>query len=111
MNTINIFCLDNSELKEYDSIDRGYRSDIYVSTNNEFYNLNIYDIVRLQQDFEAEVQSNGFFGIEPNLIIVKNVDIATIKHTINRLYKQKYFDKIKPLLKDDVASLRLIDIT
>ena len=80
MSKLSIFYLDNSELKESDSIDRGYRSDIYICINNMFYNLNVYDIVRLKQDFETEYQSYGFFNIEPNVIIVNNVNTEAIKH-------------------------------
>ena len=70
MSKINIFCLDNSEFMECDSIDRGYRSDIYVSVNSNLYNLNIYDIVRLKQDFVTEVELYDFFGIEPSFGVV-----------------------------------------
>jgi hypothetical protein len=68
---VKIYCEDNSELAELEASDRGYRSDIYVKTNTYIYHLHVYYIVRLQQDFETEFELHGYFGIDPNVILVK----------------------------------------
>jgi hypothetical protein len=96
--------LDNSELAEFEASSRGYRGDIYVNIGGNYYNLAIYDIVRLQQDFEAEIQSYDFFSIEPNLIIVEEVTIVNIKKTIEKISRQKYFEKIKPIEKSEMKA-------
>ncbi|NOU15926.1 MAG: hypothetical protein HOO91_00005 [Bacteroidales bacterium] len=107
MEELIIYCLDDSELMEFNSINRGFRSDIYVEINDNVFQLIVYDIVRLCQDFESELNDQGFFAVDPNLIIVKEVAVDIIKQTIDKLHKQKYFDKIKPLSRDEIEKLTL----
>ena len=94
MDNIKVLCIDNSELAEFEAINRGYRDDIYVKVSDRYYHLNIYDIIRLQQDFESELEYYGVFSSDPNLVIVKEVNIEEIKKLVNHLYKQKYFEQI-----------------
>ncbi len=110
MNDVNIFCLDNNEFKEIDSINRGYREDIYVKFGDDYFNLNFYDIVRLKQDFETEIEHYGVFSIEPNTIILTEVNKHEIRSNIENLIKQKYFDEIKPLSKEKLKNLKLISL-
>ncbi len=107
MNKIEIFCVDNNEFKEIDSIDRGYRGDIYVRFKDEYFNLNFYDITRLKQDFETEIEHYGVFSPDPNIIIVNKVNKNEIKKSIENLVKQKYFYEIKPLSAEKLKSLKL----
>lgn len=107
MNSINVFCLDNSELANHEAIDKGYREDIYVRVSDKYYHLNIYDIVRLQQDFESELEDYGVFASDPNLVIIKEVNRKEIKKLANHLYKQRYFEQIRPMEDIDVQSLNL----
>ena len=102
-----IYCLDNSEYATHDALSRGHRSDIYVKVNENFYRLNIYDMVRLTQDFETEIEEYGFYSIEPNLVIVNEVSNEEIKKVLPGLYKQKYFEEIKNILlaKEDIEAL------
>jgi len=94
VDNIKVLCIDNSELAEFEAINRGYRDDIYVKVSDRYYHLNIYDIIRLQQDFESELEYYGVFSSDPNLVIVKEVNIEEIKKLVNHLYKQKYFEQI-----------------
>lgn len=110
MVTIQIYCLDNSELADFEAINRGYRKDIYVKVSDRYYHLNIYDIVRLQQDFESELEDYGAFSPDPNLVIVKEVNHMEIKKLANHLYKQKYFEEIKPVENSKIQQLELITI-
>lgn len=103
MNYIEIFCLDNSELFKYESLNRGFRNDIYVKTNNSFYNITIYDIIRLQQDFEAWESGYGFFNIAPNIVIVKEVTFQNIRLTLEKLHLCNYFQNIKPITDHDIV--------
>lgn len=82
MNELEIFCSDISELKEFNSVNRGYRSDIFVKIGSNFFRLHVYDITRLKQDFDSEISIYGYFGIEPNIILVSEVSIVNIKQTI-----------------------------
>lgn len=76
---------------------RGYRSYIFVKIMSELYHITAYDIVRLRQDMETELEYQGFFPIEPNIILVREVTKEEILTTIKGLYENKYFDYIKPL--------------
>ena len=103
-----VFCIDNSELASFEAENKGYRGDIYVRLfNDKIYKLNVYDITRFKQDFEVEFQEYGFYSIEPNLIIVNEVTKSEIIKTIEGLYRQKYFDDIKPIDSTDVQQLSL----
>lgn len=104
------FCVDSSKLYELDAKDRGYRSDIYVEIDNAFFHLHVYDIVRLKQDFETEIEYHNFFRIEPNIVIVQEVTWRNIKLTIEKLFKGKYFDNIKPIYKDLLKELKLFNV-
>lgn len=86
---------------------KGYRSDVYVKTNDKFYKLFIYSVFRLNQDFEDEMNANGYYFVDPNLILVNNVCKKEIIYTIGKLYSGKYFDQIKPI--DDIPD-KLIEI-
>ena len=105
MSNLEIFCLDKSELKEFDSINRGYRGDIYIKEGNDYYNLNFYDIVRLKQDFEQEIKYYGIFSPDPNIIIVNEVNEGEIKSAIKNLNKIKYFDQIKAISENEISEL------
>ncbi len=96
MEQFKIYFLYDTELSEYEAIQKGYRVDVFVKVNNQYFNLRVYDIIRLQQEFESEVANRGFYAIEPNLVLVTEVNKAEIVNTIKNLYKQKYFDEIKP---------------
>lgn len=97
-----IYFGEKNELAEFEAINRGYRSDIFALVNEEIYRLHVYDIIRLKQDFESEVEDYGFFSVEPNLIIVKEVSLENIRQTIERLFYQKFFEKLKPENKNEV---------
>lgn len=65
-------------------------------------------MLRLQQEFQFEVSSQGYYIVEPNLVIVREVNKREIIFTLQNLYKQKYFEEIKPL--DSINTDELIEI-
>ncbi|MCS3557534.1 MULTISPECIES: hypothetical protein [unclassified Sphingobacterium] len=97
MNNYKIFCLDNSELAQYEAYSKGYRSDIYVLLNGEYYHLYFCNIIRLRQDFDCEFKDYGYFSVEPNLILVKEVKLDFIEKTVQMLISDSYFDRIRPV--------------
>lgn len=105
MSELNIYFSDDSELAEYEALSRGYRTDVYVKIDSNIYNLKIYAMVRLQQDFESEIQSYGFYASEPNLILVKEANKEEVIETIKKLYEQKYFEEIKPVEHIEINQL------
>ncbi|WP_374018185.1 hypothetical protein ABU162_29860 [Paenibacillus thiaminolyticus] len=105
MENFKVLFLENTELAEYEAINKGYRNDIYVKISNMVYNIRAYDLVRLQQDFESELEEYGYFSIEPNLVLVKEVSKEYIYLTIKELFKQKYFEDLKPIEEPSVGNL------
>lgn len=109
MEKINIYFLYDTELSEFEAIEKGYRLDVFVKIGNDYFNLRVFDIVRLQQEFESEVENEGYFAVEPNLILVKEVNKKEIINTIKSLYKQKYFEEIKSVSNINISELVLVN--
>lgn len=97
MNNLNIYFSDDSELAEYEAINKGYRMDVYVKIDKDIYNLHVYTLIRLQQDFEEEYTVEGFFSTEPNLVLVKDSNKMDILNTLNKLLTQGFYEKLKPM--------------
>lgn len=108
---VKIYCIDNSELADFEASSRGYRSDVYVkTTSNQLYQLHVYDLVRLQQDFETEIELHGYFGIEPNVILVKEVTFSNIKLTVEKLIGLRFFEYLKPIQPNEIDKIELTEI-
>lgn len=108
MEEIEVYFSDDSDLAEFEATQKGYRVDVYVKVENSYYNVRVYDLIRLKQDFDDEVESEGYYLIEPNLILVKEVNRKEIKFTVYKLYKQRYFDNLKPLEYIDISDLKRV---
>ncbi|WP_289136322.1 hypothetical protein [uncultured Brevibacillus sp.] len=105
MDQIQIYITDDSERSEFEAESRGCRFDVYVKSNNELFSIKIYDLVRLTQDFESEIASNGFYCIDPNVVLVPSVTNTHIRTTLMSLADQKYFSQIKSLCASDAETL------
>ena len=95
-NNAEVYFGADDELSEYESVSRGWRQDVYVFADNEWFQLNVYEPVRLVQDFETEVETIGYYQIDSNMILVVSADKETIVSTILSLYSCGYFQEIKP---------------
>ena len=89
---IEIIFEDESELAEYEAINRGCRNDVIIKIDDKKYKLNVIHIIRLQQDFMSDIETIGFYISEPLTIIVNDMGKESIKKTIVNLYERKYFD-------------------
>ena len=67
---------------------------IKVEIDGKTYIVNIYNVTRLQQDFQTEMEYNGYYTTEPNLIIVDEVTPEKIKLAVEENYNNRYFDEI-----------------
>jgi|JI10StandDraft_1071094.scaffolds.fasta_scaffold2076760_2 hypothetical protein len=94
MSTTNIFFENNDELLEMEALHRGYRNDVYVQIDGNFYKMTCYDTVRIIQDFDTEYKEYGYYATEPNLILLKEVTTNTIVETILKLVKQDFFKEL-----------------
>lgn len=85
---------DDTELAEYEALNKGYRGDIIVIIGEKKYKVYIVSMLRLQQDFETEQEESGYYLSEPNTIIVKETSKKEIEDIIMQMYKCKYFQRL-----------------
>lgn len=85
---------DDTELAEFEALNKGYRGDVIVKIGSSSYKVYVISMIRLQQDFETETRDSGYYLSEPNMIIVKDTTKKEIEETIIRMFKCKYFEKI-----------------
>ncbi|TCZ79375.1 hypothetical protein E0485_05805 [Paenibacillus albiflavus] len=111
MKSYSLYYFDDSEHSNWEAESKGYRNDVFVKFQDEVFRLHVYDHVRLIQDFEEEIKQYGYYQIEPNLILVQTVNEKEIIKTINNLIRTDYFQKIKPMEKEEIGTKNLIKIT
>ena len=88
---------EDTELAEFEALNKGYRRDVIVKLGEKKYKLYITSMVRLQQDFETEYQDAGYYYPEPNIVIVKDVTKKEISETIKKIYNCKYFERLNKM--------------
>lgn len=91
MNNICIYFKSNDELLEMEALHKGCRNDVYVQIDGNFYKVACYDTVRIIQDFDSRYKEYGYYDIDPNLILLKEVTTSTIVETILKLVKHDFF--------------------
>lgn len=85
---------NDTELAEYEALDKGYRGDIIVKIENRKYKVYVISLSRLQQDFETELEDSGYYLSEPNTILVKETSKKEIEDIITQMYRCKYFQRL-----------------
>ena len=105
MDELRIYFSDDTELIEYEAIMKGYREDVYVYLKENVYKMSVYTLIRLQQDFDTELQMSGYYSVEPNLILVKETSKFEITRTINKLFSQGYFQRINGTNSIDLSQM------
>ena len=103
--SIEIFFGMDTELSEWEAINKGCRSDVYVLYNGVLFKVNVYTPVRLVQDFNTELKEYGFYSVDENIVMSKSTDKNTIVELILKLQGEGYFDKIKPLSNNETGLL------
>lgn len=95
MSKLEIIYMFDDERTNLEAPDRGYRSHIFVEIELSIYKVIFFDIVRLYQEYTSEIDNSGFYSIDQNVILVKEVTKKEITNTVLGLYKDGYFDLIK----------------
>ncbi|GAV11881.1 hypothetical protein PBN151_1810 [Paenibacillus sp. NAIST15-1] len=108
MQAYNLYYLDDSERGIWEAESKGYRSDVYIELQDDVFHINVYDQIRLIQDFEEEIKQYGYYQIEPNIVLVQTVNEKEILNTINNLIRTDYFQNIKPVEKEEIKKMNLI---
>lgn len=84
---------DDSELSDFEALNKGFRRDVVLLVGQKIIRLYIVDFVRFCQDYEEEMQNDGFYIDEPNTIIVPEVTKTVIEHKISKLYQLGFFSE------------------
>jgi len=92
MNNTYIFFGDTSKVAEFEAFNKGFRRDVFIQIDFKIFNPVFYDIIRIVEDFEQEYATYGYYDIEPNLILLKDVTTKSIIETSLKLIQQKFFD-------------------
>ena len=92
--SIKIIFENDTELAEFEAINKGYRNDVIVVIGEKKYRMYITSPVRLQQDFESEQQECGFYMEEPNTLLIKEVSKEEIEKLITEMYQCNYFERL-----------------
>ncbi len=88
---------------------KGYRSDgIVHSPEGEMYPVYFIDPIRLQQDLEAEEELGSAFLAYPGLIILPEVTREAMENVVKQLWKQGYFESLKPLTQEAEETIEKI---
>lgn len=85
---------DDTELAEFEALGKGYRGDIIVKIGDKKYKVYVISMIRLQQDFEKELEDSGYYMSEPNTILVKDTSKKEIEDIIIQMYKCNYFQRL-----------------
>jgi len=105
MPDVEIYFSEDSELSEYEAISKEYRLDIFVRINGILYRVAAYTPLRLQQDFDTEIESYGVYYPDANLVLVKNTNKDEIIRTVNYLARKRYFLDLKGMNDVDITAL------
>ncbi len=84
----------DTERAEFEAELKGWRPDVVVKIGSKKYRVCIISLIRLQQDFEGEMEYHGYYSTIPNTIIVKNVTKKEIEDVILKLYREKFFEAL-----------------
>ncbi len=86
----------DTERDDFESISKGYRTDVFVIHKDNWYQISAYTLIRLQQDFEMEIKEYGFYTPDANLILVEEASVEHIRFTLNKLHEQDTFKQFIP---------------
>jgi hypothetical protein len=84
VSTYELIYPDGYEERSWEYKAKGWVSGVVLSYKGEEYVLNVYELERLRQDIEDELQGSPVF-FESNLIVVSSVDKSSIQAAIERL--------------------------
>ena len=89
---------DYDERSAYETPLRGYLEGATVRlVDGSRYSVYFYDPVRLAQDLEEYAKLGRPFLAEPNLIVLPEVTEQAMRAAVERLAREGFFHKLKPL--------------
>jgi hypothetical protein len=93
-----VFPKDFDERMEFEMPSKGYLNNVEVCLEDgSRYRLCFYDLVRLQQTVEDDLQRGRPFFAEPGLIVLPEVTTEAIRQAVAVLWGEGFFGQLKPL--------------
>jgi signal peptidase I len=89
------------------SFGKGYRGDIVVIVDKNYYELSFYEPTRLNQDIHNE---DEVFAI-PNLIVIPAITLNYMIKAVEYLHRQSYFDNIKKSTSSRFKNYKEVDLS
>ena len=89
---------------EYDiaqSEQKGYKWDVFVKKDNNFYRISAFTPARLQQEIEMSEEYSDYYDIDINLVIIKEVTNEEIIRTMCHLEDDYFFEQLLPLEQNE----------
>jgi len=80
---------------EWEVAAKGCFSEARIIVSGKHYRLNFYDVVRLGQEIESELD-NGSLFFEPNLVIVRSVTKSDMERAAEHLVQSDQVDSLTP---------------
>ena len=99
------FAREFSDQDAFEAQSRGYLSHVLVELGeNCLYPLFFYDAVRLQQDLEERARLGHAFVADPGMIVLPEITRDAMRHAVEQLSREGFFDSLTPLTEDDLVS-------
>lgn len=93
-----IFTAGFDERIEFEMSARGYLSHVLVELEDGCrYEVYFYDPTRLRQDLESYINLGMPCLAEVGLIVLPEVTLENIKKSVNYLWKDGFFSRLKPI--------------
>ena len=103
-----VYFSEDTPLSEYEAVNKGFRLDVFVETNGGVRRIQPYMIDRLQQDYEICIETDGYYLMEPNMILAKETSKVVIIDTIKYLNERRYFQELQAQEGVDLTKLILV---
>ena len=89
----------------FEAQSRGYLSHVMVELDEgRLYPVFFYDVVRLQQDLDESAMHGRPFIADPGMIVVEEITPEAMKHAVEQLSREGFFDHLTAITQDDLAS-------
>lgn len=105
-----IFYADDSKYFLDEAKDRGLLDCVYLLYNDKYYKITIYDKIRLIQDVNEEIRTEGAFTAIPNLIIANTITYEDIVLAIKKAVNEKIIEYFYPceVLNDKIIYIKSV---
>ena len=80
---------------------KGWRNDIFLFTNNQFYELSFYTPEVLPKFINSDIERIGMSLLYPYVIIIPEITLQNILKSVGTLVKYQLLNNFKPIEQKD----------